>query len=59
MAYLLSRRLVARLERLSGAAEALRSGDRAARVPVQGHDEVAQLQASFNDMATDLEPRVA
>ncbi len=31
----------------------------AARVPVQGHDEVAQLQVSFNDMATDLEPRVA
>lgn len=55
VAYLLSRRLVARLERLSGAAQALRAGDLAARVPVQGQDEVAHLQASFNAMATDLE----
>jgi signal transduction histidine kinase len=55
VAYLLSRRLVARLEELGRAAEALRAGDLAARAPVSGSDEVAQLQATFNAMAADLE----
>lgn len=55
VAYLLSRRLVSRLEQLGRAAEALRSGNLAARVLVSGTDEVAQLQASFNAMATELE----
>jgi signal transduction histidine kinase len=55
VAYLLSRRLVARLERLGRAAEALRAGNLAARVRVSGNDEVAQLQESFNGMATELE----
>ena len=55
VAYLLSRRLVARLEQLGRAAEALRAGNLAARVTVSGNDEVAQLQESFNRMATELE----
>jgi signal transduction histidine kinase len=55
VAYLLARRLVARLERLGQAAEALRAGDLAARVPVAGADEVTQLQTAFNAMAADLE----
>ncbi|MGI9147798.1 MAG: sensor histidine kinase [Chloroflexota bacterium] len=55
VAYLLSRRLVARLEHLGRAAEALRAGNLAARVAVSGNDEVAQLQASFNSMAAELE----
>jgi signal transduction histidine kinase len=55
LAYLLSRRLVRRLEELARAAEALRSGNLAARVPVGGTDEVAQLQRSFNAMAANLE----
>jgi signal transduction histidine kinase len=55
VAYLLSRRLVHRLEELGRAAEALRSGKLAVRVPADGTDEVAQLQHSFNAMAADLE----
>ena len=55
LAYLLSRRLVHRLEQLGRAAEALRAGQSAVRVPVSGTDEVAQLQQSFNAMAADLE----
>ena len=55
VAYLLSRRLVVRLERLGRAAEALRAGNLAARVAVSGNDEVAQLQESFNNMAAELE----
>jgi signal transduction histidine kinase len=55
VAYLLSRRLVARLEQLSQAAEALRAGNLSTRVTVSGKDEVARLQESFNSMATGLE----
>ncbi|MDQ6675285.1 MAG: HAMP domain-containing histidine kinase, partial [Chloroflexota bacterium] len=55
VAYLLSRRLVARLEHLGRAAEALRAGNLAARVAVSGNDEVAHLQESFNNMAAELE----
>ena len=40
---------------LAHATERLRSGDYAARSPVQGEDEVARLQANFNAMAVDLE----
>jgi signal transduction histidine kinase len=53
--YVLSRRLVRRLEQLGGTAEALRGGDLGARVPVEGQDEVSQLQRSFNSMAADLQ----
>jgi signal transduction histidine kinase len=55
VAYLLSRRLVRRLERLSDAANSLRAGHFETRVPEEGNDEVSQLQHSFNGMATDLE----
>jgi signal transduction histidine kinase len=55
VAYLLSRRLVVRLEHLGRAAEALRAGNLAARVSVSGNDEVRQLQESFNNMAAELE----
>ena len=46
-----SRRILA----LARATERLRSGDYSTRSPVQGEDEVAQLQANFNAMAADLE----
>lgn len=55
VAYLLSRRLVVRLEHLGRAAEALRAGNLAARVAVSGNDEVGQLQNTFNNMAAELE----
>jgi signal transduction histidine kinase len=53
--YFVARRTTRRLESLAAAATALRRGDLAARVPVEGEDEVAQLQAAFNAMAADLE----
>jgi signal transduction histidine kinase len=53
--YVLSRRLVRRLEQLSNSAEALRAGNLTVRVPVAGRDEVSDLQRSFNTMAADLE----
>ena len=53
--YFVARRTTRRLESLADATSALRAGDLAARVAVEGEDEVAQLQADFNAMAADLE----
>lgn len=55
VAYLLSRRLVTRLERLGAAVESLAAGNLAARAPAGGDDEVGQLVGRFNHMAVDLE----
>jgi signal transduction histidine kinase len=55
VAYLLSRRLVARLERLGRAAESLAAGDLSSRVEEGRPDEVGRLARRFNDMAADLE----
>lgn len=52
-------RTTRRLEELAGATAALRSGDLAARVAVDGADEVARLQGDFNAMAADLERSLA
>ena len=54
VAYLLSRRLVRRLERLGQAAQALAAGDLTQRVE-DGSDEIGQLARQFNSMAADLE----
>jgi signal transduction histidine kinase len=54
VAYLLSRRLTRRLERLGQAAQALAAGDLSQRVDA-GSDEVGQLARQFNSMAADLE----
>jgi signal transduction histidine kinase len=51
----IARRMTGRLERLTRSTDALRAGDLAVRVPVEGEDEVATLQANFNAMAADLE----
>jgi signal transduction histidine kinase len=56
--YLFARRTTARLRSLAAATDALRAGDYAARIPVNGEDEVAQLQANFNAMAAELERAV-
>lgn len=53
--FLVARKTTRRLESLTQAADALRSGDYATRVPVVGEDEVAQLQTDFNAMAENLE----
>lgn len=58
ISYLFARRVTRRLEALAAATSALRCGDYAARVPVSGEDEIAQLQADFNTMATQLEQAV-
>jgi signal transduction histidine kinase len=53
--YLVMRRITRRLKSLTAATSALRRGNYAVRIPVVGEDEVAQLQADFNTMATNLE----
>jgi signal transduction histidine kinase len=50
-AYPLVRRLTHRLERLRHRVEALGAGDFAARVEVEGRDEIADLARSFNEAA--------
>ena len=57
-AYPLSRRLVRRLERLQGRVEALGAGDLAARVDVEGKDEIAALARSFNRAAERIQALV-
>ena len=53
--YLFANRITRRLQALARATSDLRGGDYGIRVPVEGEDEVAQLQANFNAMAADLE----
>jgi signal transduction histidine kinase len=53
--YLVMRRTTQRVKTLAAATSALRGGNYGIRIPVVGEDEVAQLQADFNAMATDLE----
>ena len=57
-AYPVVRRLTARLERLQAGVESLGAGDLAARVKVEGNDEVAQLARSFNRAAGRIEELV-
>ncbi|MCU0868438.1 MAG: HAMP domain-containing histidine kinase [Burkholderiales bacterium] len=54
-AYLVARRITRRIERLKHGVEALGRGERGARVAVEGHDEVADLAASFNAAAERVE----
>ncbi|WP_432884656.1 sensor histidine kinase [Kribbella sp. CA-245084] len=49
------RRLVRPIVALTGAAQRMRNGDHAARVPVSGRDEVARLGHAFNDMAESIQ----
>ncbi|HEX6799647.1 MAG TPA: ATP-binding protein [Ktedonobacterales bacterium] len=53
--YLFANRTTRRLQALAHATSDLRGGDYGIRVPVEGEDEVAQLQTNFNAMAADLE----
>jgi two-component system, OmpR family, sensor histidine kinase RstB len=58
-AYPVVRRLTRRLERLQAGVESLGAGDLAARVRVEGGDEVARLAESFNRAAGRIEGLVA
>lgn len=49
------RRLLRPIHALTGAAQRMTAGDRAARVPVSGTDEVARLGHAFNAMAHSIE----
>lgn len=51
---LLFNSIVAPLRRLTIASQSIAEGDLSARAPVRGQDEVAQLAASFNQMAESL-----
>ena len=57
-AYPVVRRLTRRLERLQSGVESLGAGDLAARVKVEGRDEVARLAGSFNRAAARIEELV-
>ena len=57
--YILSRRLVRRLERLGGAVEALADGNLSRRAEAGPNDEVGQLARRLNAMADRLEGTVA
>ena len=56
--YPLARHLTKRLERLQQGVESLGAGNLSARVPVEGHDEVARLADSFNRAAARIEDLV-
>lgn len=49
------RRLVRPIQALTGAAQRMTAGDRAARVPVSGNDEVSRLGHAFNAMAQSIQ----
>ncbi len=53
--YWVARRLTWRLDSLGKAAGKMRAGDLSARVPVDGQDELSQLQLAFNEMAENLQ----
>ena len=57
-AYPLARRLARRLEQLQSRVEALAAGDLAARVDVEGKDEIAALARSFNRAAERIQALV-
>jgi diguanylate cyclase (GGDEF)-like protein len=59
VAYFEGRSIVRTLRGLSDAAQAIARGRLGERVPVRGRDEFALLGTAFNDMANQLESRLA
>jgi signal transduction histidine kinase len=57
-AYFVTRRTVKRIKILVAATNDLRRGHYATRVPIEGKDEVAQLQENLNAMADQLEKTI-
>jgi diguanylate cyclase (GGDEF)-like protein len=59
VAYLQGRSITRNLRRVATAARGIALGSFRERVPVRGHDEFAALSVAFNDMAEQLEARLA
>jgi diguanylate cyclase (GGDEF)-like protein len=59
VAYVIGGSIVVTLGRLADAANAIARGRLERRVPVEGEDEFARLGRAFNEMADQLETRVA
>jgi diguanylate cyclase (GGDEF)-like protein len=59
VAYLQGRAIVRNLGHFATAARGIARGSLQERVPVRGRDEFAELGAAFNDMAAQLEARLA
>jgi diguanylate cyclase (GGDEF)-like protein len=59
VAYLQGRSIVRNLRRVATAARGIAHGSLGERVPVRGRDEFAALGTAFNDMAEQLEARLA
>ena len=59
VAYIVGGSIVVTLGRLADAANAIAHGRLDRRVPVQGRDEFARLGLAFNEMADQLEARLA
>jgi signal transduction histidine kinase len=57
-AYFATRPTIKRIETLLTATNKLRQGQYAVRAPIEGQDEVAQLQKNFNAMADELEKTI-
>ncbi|MBA3825447.1 MAG: HAMP domain-containing histidine kinase [Ktedonobacterales bacterium] len=55
ISYLFMRPIARRIQQLVDATSAIRAGKYHIRIPVAGKNEIAQLQADFNSMASDLE----
>lgn len=55
LGYFLASALANRIHSLEAASRSLAEGNLAARVPVQGRDEIASLARAFNQMASQLE----
>ncbi len=53
--YFLSERIIVPLKDMSRAAKSYAAGNFDIRIPVRGEDEIAELAAAFNQMATGLE----
>lgn len=52
--YFISDRVISPLKNMSSAAKSFAAGNFDMRVPVTGHDEVAELASAFNNMANSL-----
>jgi len=57
LAAAIMRSILAPIRRLRAGATAIAQGDLGARIPVEGHDEFAELSTAFNQMAAELSRR--